>query len=364
MEHVPWDVCETCDTHRSQRTSGVATEKTSEISYTYVTHEGKIFNGRPMQLVTVCNLNIYYFPFDQQNCTLTFGSWMHTMEDVTVDFLNNVSSLEVPESYYDNDGEWDLVKAFTKRQEFLDDGVMRFSETKYFIVIKRRSTFYVINLILPSMFLIFMDIVGFYLPPESGERVSFKITLLLGYSVFLIIASDQLPANGTALIGVYFIICLIMMVISIMESILMVRIIHSQNLYPTVPKWLKKLVFGKMSLLVCLKSWVQFVAPREDSSEMDDQTQSSTEKLEIYEKDNISYDKPLSMNRDQELLLSIRNEVVSIQKHLKKQDHETITMEWLQIGYVVDKFLFRAYLIVLFVLSVSLGSIWAQWYRQ
>lgn len=48
-----------------------------------------------------------------------------------------------------------------------------------------------------------MDIVGFYLPPNSGERVSFKITLLLGYSVFLIIVSDTLPATavGTPLIG-------------------------------------------------------------------------------------------------------------------------------------------------------------------
>lgn len=48
-----------------------------------------------------------------------------------------------------------------------------------------------------------MDIVGFYLPPDSGERVSFKITLLLGYSVFLIIVSDTLPATaiGTPLIG-------------------------------------------------------------------------------------------------------------------------------------------------------------------
>lgn len=63
--------------------------------------------------------------------------------------------------------------------------------------------FYTVNLLLPSIFLMVMDIVGFYLPPDSGERVSFKITLLLGYSVFLIIVSDTLPATaiGTPLIG-------------------------------------------------------------------------------------------------------------------------------------------------------------------
>lgn len=71
------------------------------------------------------------------------------------------------------------------------------------VVIRRRPLFYVVNLLLPSIFLMVMDIVGFYLPPDSGERVSFKITLLLGYSVFLIIVSDTLPATaiGTPLIG-------------------------------------------------------------------------------------------------------------------------------------------------------------------
>lgn len=71
------------------------------------------------------------------------------------------------------------------------------------MVIRRRPLFYTINLLLPSIFLMVMDIVGFYLPPNSGERVSFKITLLLGYSVFLIIVSDTLPATavGTPLIG-------------------------------------------------------------------------------------------------------------------------------------------------------------------
>lgn len=71
------------------------------------------------------------------------------------------------------------------------------------VVIRRRPLFYAVSLLLPSIFLMVMDIVGFYLPPESGERVSFKITLLLGYSVFLIIVSDTLPATaiGTPLIG-------------------------------------------------------------------------------------------------------------------------------------------------------------------
>lgn len=90
-----------------------------------------------------------------------------------------------------------MVPAFLSAQSF--PKLLSWSQ----VVIRRRPLFYAVSLLLPSIFLMVVDIVGFCLPPDSGERVSFKITLLLGYSVFLIIVSDTLPATaiGTPLIG-------------------------------------------------------------------------------------------------------------------------------------------------------------------
>lgn len=47
------------------------------------------------------------------------------------------------------------------------------------MVIRRRPLFYAVSLLLPSIFLMVVDIVGFYLPPDSGE--SFLQDHLLGY---------------------------------------------------------------------------------------------------------------------------------------------------------------------------------------
>lgn len=155
------------------------------------------------------------------------------------------------------------------------------------VVIRRRPLFYVVSLLLPSIFLMVMDIVGFYLPPNSGERVSFKITLLLGYSVFLIIVSDTLPATaiGTPLIGkvspgsraqsgekptpshllyvslasaldctgVYFVVCMALLVISLAETIFIVRLVHKQDLQQPVPAWLRHLVLERIAWLLCLR---------------------------------------------------------------------------------------------------------------
>ena len=71
------------------------------------------------------------------------------------------------------------------------------------VVIKRRPNLYVVNLLIPSSFLMLIDILSFYLPPHSVDRASFKMTLILGYTVFLLIMNDLLPstANGTPIIG-------------------------------------------------------------------------------------------------------------------------------------------------------------------
>lgn len=54
--------------------------KSPEIPYVYVGHHGEVQNYKPLQVVTACSLDIYNFPFDVQNCSLTFTSWLHTSE--------------------------------------------------------------------------------------------------------------------------------------------------------------------------------------------------------------------------------------------------------------------------------------------
>lgn len=137
--------------------------------------------------------------------------------------MRSPEELREDKSVFMNQGEWELLHILSTYKSFSVDNDDYYAEMKFHVgvlhipdswkskaafasfqvVIRRRPLFYAVNLLLPSVFLMVMDIVGFYLPPDSGERVSFKITLLLGYSVFLIIVSDTLPATaiGTPLIG-------------------------------------------------------------------------------------------------------------------------------------------------------------------
>ena len=67
------------------------------------------------------------------------------------------------------------------------------------IRVRRRATMYVVNLLIPSCFLITVDLFSFLLPPQSVDRSSFKMTLILGYTVFLLIMNDLLPITGNTI---------------------------------------------------------------------------------------------------------------------------------------------------------------------
>lgn len=60
--------------------SSVDVGKSPDVPYVYVRHHGEVQNLKPIQVVTACSLDIYNFPFDVQNCSLTFTSWLHNSE--------------------------------------------------------------------------------------------------------------------------------------------------------------------------------------------------------------------------------------------------------------------------------------------
>ncbi|KAF4083067.1 hypothetical protein AMELA_G00135780 [Ameiurus melas] len=171
--------------------------------YVYVNHTGHIRYDRMLRLVTACNLQIFSFPFDVQNCTFTFGSYMHTIRDVRVKPALPFDEMSVnSKRYLEASGEWELV-VILGEAGILNFGIDEWDIITFWVVIKRRPILYVVNLLIPSSFLMIIDILSFYLPPHSVDRASFKMTLILGYTVFLLIMNDLLPstANGTPIIG-------------------------------------------------------------------------------------------------------------------------------------------------------------------
>lgn len=71
------------------------------------------------------------------------------------------------------------------------------------ITMKRRPALYVVNFILPILFLLFLDLASFMIPERGGEKLSFKVTVLLAVTVMQLILNEILPSssNRIPLIG-------------------------------------------------------------------------------------------------------------------------------------------------------------------
>lgn len=52
--------------------------------------------------------------------------------------------------------------------------------------------------------------------------------------------------------GVYFVVCMALLVISLTETVLIVRLVHKQDLQTPVPHWVKYLVLERAPVLFCI----------------------------------------------------------------------------------------------------------------
>ena len=134
-----------------------------------------------------CPVDVRYYPFDTQSCLLYFISDVHLSKELQ--FF--ATSDKVLKSYYFINGEWELVDT---QASVNDTGLsMLIAE----LVLKRRPVFVFVNVVLPMFVIGFLNPFVFALPSDSGERISYAVTILLSLAVFLTIVSSNIPRTST-----------------------------------------------------------------------------------------------------------------------------------------------------------------------
>ena len=58
---------------------------------------------------------------------------------------------------------------------------------------------YAMNFILPLLYFLVLDVASFFISEARGEKLGFKVTLLLSISVLLLILQDMLPSTTVKL---------------------------------------------------------------------------------------------------------------------------------------------------------------------
>ncbi|XP_048583122.1 neuronal acetylcholine receptor subunit alpha-10 isoform X2 [Nematostella vectensis] len=177
-------------------TAGGRTTYTTDVT---LSSEGVATWSSPAIFKCVCNINVIYFPFDEQFCHLKFGSW--SLDSSKIRLVN--WHLNGKSTSYVKNGEWELLDISSTRNTVEYDTVS-FDDITVTIHIGRNFFNYCVNLIIPCALISCMIFLGFILPPESGERIGLSITVLLAMTVFQQLTSQIFPSFDFPLLGQYY----------------------------------------------------------------------------------------------------------------------------------------------------------------
>ena len=74
-----------------------------------------------------------------------------------------------------------------------------YAHVVFTLLLRRRYKFYLMNIVLPCLMLSALILVGFLLPPDAGEKISLGISVLLAFTVFLLMIADSIPRTSLAI---------------------------------------------------------------------------------------------------------------------------------------------------------------------
>ncbi|KOC67808.1 Acetylcholine receptor subunit alpha-like 1 [Habropoda laboriosa] len=235
-------------------------------------HTGKVMWKPPAIYKSFCEINVEYFPFDEQTCFMKFGSW--TYDGYTVDLRHLAQTEEsnrievgIDLTDYYISVEWDIIKVPAVRNEaFYICCEEPYPDIVFNITLRRKTLFYTVNLIIPCVGISFLSVLVFYLPSDSGEKVSLSISILLSLTVFFLLLAEIIPPTSLTvpLLGKYLLFTMVLVTLSVVVTIAVLNVNFRSPVTHRMAKWVR-VVFIQV-----LPRFLLIERPKKDDDEEED----------------------------------------------------------------------------------------------
>uniref|UniRef100_UPI00359010D8 neuronal acetylcholine receptor subunit alpha-3-like isoform X1 n=2 Tax=Myxine glutinosa TaxID=7769 RepID=UPI00359010D8 len=214
--------------------------------------DGSVLWMPPAIFKSSCKIDVTYFPFDYQNCTLKFGIWTHDMAQIDLRLVGSKINLE---DFLEN-GEWVIIDVpGYKHEKKYNCCEEIFQDITYSVYIRRLPLFYTINLIIPCLLISFITVLVFYLPSDCGEKVTLCISVLLSLTVFLLVITESIPSTSLVipLIGEYLLLTMLFMTLSITITIFVLNVRYRRPDTYSMPDWVRTVFLETLPSIMLLK---------------------------------------------------------------------------------------------------------------
>lgn len=219
-----------------------------------VRSDGTVVWTPPASYKSSCTMDVTFFPFDRQNCSMKFGSW--TYDGTMVDLVLTDENVD-RKDFFDN-GEWEILNA-KGTAGGRRHGAYWYPFISYSFVLRRLPLFYTLFLIVPCLGLSFLTVLVFYLPSDEGEKLSLSTSVLVSLTVFLLVIEEIIPSSSKVipLIGEYLLFIMVFVTLSIIVTVFVINVHHrSSSTYHPMAPWVKRLFLQTLPKLLCMKDHV------------------------------------------------------------------------------------------------------------
>ncbi|XP_063434758.1 acetylcholine receptor subunit alpha-L1-like [Mytilus trossulus] len=325
--------------------------------------DGMIIWEPPVIYKSSCPIDVEYFPFDMQECFMKFSSWTYDGQELDLQHVCDAQSIilqtapnEPKEKLiiggvdihdYHQNVEWDIINVTAKRKEKLYPCCPNapYPYLLFNITLRRRTLFYSLNLIMPCVSISCLTVLVFYLPSDSGEKITLSISILLALTVFFLLLSDINPPTSFVipLIGKYLLFTMIVVTMSIFLTVYTLGIHFRRPATHTMSPWVRR-VFTEILPRVLLMRRPDMEHMRKrvplrtcngiEMRDVRDILSASQASESTYE--NIRPNKELKQYPKE--ITEAFEGVISIADHLKTEDQENSeARDWKYIAMVMDR---------------------------
>uniref|UniRef100_A0A8C5P908 Cholinergic receptor nicotinic alpha 6 subunit n=1 Tax=Leptobrachium leishanense TaxID=445787 RepID=A0A8C5P908_9ANUR len=219
-------------------------------------YDGLIQWAPPAIFKSSCPMDITFFPFDHQNCSMKFGSWSY--DKAKIDLVIIGSKVDMKDFWENN--EWEIIDASGYKHDIKYNCCEEiYTDITYSFYIRRLPMFYTINLIMPCLFLSFLTVLVFYLPSDCGEKVTLCISVLLSLTVFLLVITETIPSTSLVipLVGEYLLFTMIFVTLSIVVTVFVLNIHYRTPTTHKMPLWVKDVFLKRLPKLLMMRKTIQ-----------------------------------------------------------------------------------------------------------
>ena len=207
--------------------NGVGEQKIFDIDLARVYDSGYVFiNALSKNADILCDIDASRYPFDEQTCSFIISTLYAIDSEVYIHSFSDTIDM----NFYEESEEWTMLN--TSITYAYEGGVtVSYTNIHYNFRFRRQPIAPIIIVILPIIFLSFLNQLCFCLPPQCGEKMGMSLVCFLTFTVLLSFVSDRLPRSSIniPIFSIYLIIQSLLSGLTIAAQVLVLHVYHTED---------------------------------------------------------------------------------------------------------------------------------------